>query len=375
MTTRPSLLIVSLTHLRSEPRVLKQIALFKDKYDVATCGMGPAPVGVSRHFELPSDSRNWTSDKVSLLSGQYRRAYWRIPAVQDALAVLPKRTFDGIVAHDVNTLPLAIALSPRSGVHADMHEFAPRVKENDLKWRLFVAPFIRWICRTYLPQVGSATTVASGIAAQYERDFGTRFGVVINAAPFADLRHRPVGHPIRLVHSGAAFRSRQIENYIEAMKGAPDGVTLDLMLVPNEPAYVNELILMSADMPQVRFRDPVKYDNLIETMSEYDVSLSFFPPTTFNLEHALPNKFFEAVQARIGVVIGPSVEMEGFVKEYGFGAITEDFSIPALRKIIQDLDPVTVGRWKSGTELAASPLSAEVQMRGWSEPIAALVGE
>ena len=176
MTARPSLLIISLSRIVSDPRVLKQVQLFRDRYDVSTCGIGPAPEGVAHHFELPGDSRAWADDRVSLISRRYSRAYWRIQAVAAARRLLPVGTFDGILANDLNTLPLALSLAPRKGVHADLHEFAPREKEDDLKWRIFVAPFMRWLCRKYLSQVTSATTVSWGIAREYTKDYGVDFG-------------------------------------------------------------------------------------------------------------------------------------------------------------------------------------------------------
>ena len=126
MTDLPSLLILTFSPLRSDPRVLKQVELFKDKYRVVTCAYGEAPDGVAEHFALPEDSRGWPSDKVGLISRQYGKVYNSLPAVQSARAILPKGSFDIILANDLNTLPLALDLAPKMGVHAGLHEFAPR---------------------------------------------------------------------------------------------------------------------------------------------------------------------------------------------------------------------------------------------------------
>lgn len=373
MPDRPSLLILSISRIVSDPRVLKQVALFRDRYDVTTCGQGPAPDGVVRHLELPADARGWVDDRVALLTRRFRRAYRNIGGVAAATAVLPVGTFDAILANDLNTVPLALSLEPRRGVHADLHEFAPREKEDDLKWRLFVAPFLRWLCRRYLPLVASATTVAPGIALEYEKDYGVSFGVVTNAAPYSERSPRAVGDPIRMIHSAAGQRQRRLESFVELMKDAPPGVELDLIVMPNEPDYVDELKRAGADVPGLRFRDPVPYSELIETLSEYDLALNFLPPLSFNHAHALPNKFFEAVQARLGLVIGPSVEMVAILEEYGLGAVTDDFGVASLRKAIASLTPEKVAEWKAAAHLAARPLSAEEQNRGWSDPIGRLL--
>ena len=281
MTALPRLLIISFSPIRSDPRVLKQVGLFSGKYHLITCGYGAAPEGVDEHFALSPDAVGWPSDRIGLLGRRYRRAYDQMSAVQQARKLLAGVSVDVILANDLNTLPLAVELEPKYGVHSDLHEFAPKEKDDDLKWRLFVAPYMRWLCRTYLPRARSLTTVAPGIAAQYTRDFGVAADVVTNAAPFAEGAPRPVGETIRLIHSAAGQRYRKLENLIEAMRSVPSGVELDMIVMPNEPDYVAELKQAAADVPAVKFRDPVPYAELVRTLSEYDVSLVFLPPDEF----------------------------------------------------------------------------------------------
>jgi hypothetical protein len=370
MTELPSLLILTFSPIRSDPRVLKQVELFKEKYRVSTCAYGAAPDGVAEHFALPEDSRGWPSDKVGLVSRQYTKVYDGLPAVKSARAILPKGRFDIILANDLNTLPLALELAPKLGVHADLHEFAPREKEDNLKWRLFIAPFMRWLCSRYLPAASSVTTVSQGIADEYLKDYGTPTGVVTNAAPFSAGTPRPVGEKVRLIHSAAGQRYRKLENFVEAMKDAPEWLSLDMIVMPNEPDYVAELKAQAASVPAITFRDPVPYKELVATLSEYDVSVVFLPPTNFNLKNALPNKFFEAVQARIGLIVGPSPAMVGLVREYGLGAITKDFSAASLRETLWSLTPEVIDGWKRAADEAARPLSAESQVAVWDAAIA-----
>ncbi|WP_345763899.1 glycosyltransferase family 1 protein [Diaminobutyricibacter sp. McL0608] len=369
MPTRPSLLILSFSPIRSDPRVLKQVQLFAPDFDVTTCGFGPAPDGVVEHIEIPRDARAWVDDKVSIATRRYSRAYWNIKAVADAQPKLQGRRFDGILANDLNAVPLALSLNPVHGVHGDLHEFAPREKDDNLQWRLMVAPFMRWLCRTYLKQLTSITTVARGIADQYEADYGVTVGVVTNAAPYAARDPKPVHSPIRLIHSAAGQRYRKLENFIELMKDAPANVTLDMIVMPNEPDYVAELKTMGAGVPGLTFRDPVPYAQLVETLADYDISMTFLPPTNFNLAHALPNKFFEAVQARLGLIIGPSPEMVAILEQYGLGAVVPDFSVESLRAVVAGLTSEGVAQWKRAADAAAHDLSAEAQNAGWTEAI------
>ncbi|MGA7205504.1 MAG: glycosyltransferase family 1 protein [Specibacter sp.] len=375
MNSKPSLLIISFSNIPSDPRVLKEVALFKDKYHVVTCGFGGAPDGAAEHYALPADSRGWTTDRLGLASRRFTKVYEGLPAVQEARKILPIGTFDVILANDLNTLPLALDLKPRLGVHADLHEFAPKEKDDDLKWRTFVAPYMRWLCKTYLPHAKSVTTVSAGIAEQYTKDFGVATGVVTNAAPYLEASPQAVGATIRMIHSAAGQRYRKLENLIDAMRDAPEWLVLDMIVMPNEPDYVAELKERARDIKGVSFREPVPYAELVGVLQTYDVSLVFLPPTNFNLANALPNKFFEAVQARLGVIVGPSPAMVSLVQEYGFGTVTKDFSAESLSATMQSMTPETVAGWKAAADSAAHPLSAESQVLLWETRIAEIFAD
>ncbi len=371
--SRPSLLILSFSPIADDARVLKQVRLFADRYDVTTCGYGPAPEGVVRHYEVPADLLAWRKDPRWLLARQYSRVYWGNAAVAHARSVLPVGEFDAVLADDVDTVPLALSLQPRRGVHADLHEYAPGQNSELPRWRWFVAPYIRWICRRFVSRAASVTTVGQGIAERYSREFGFPVGVVTNAAPYADLAPAPVGSPIRLVHSGNAQRNRHLEVMIDGVEQSTTPVTLDLLLMPNDEAYRDELRARCAGSTRVRVLDPVPYRDLVRTLNGYDVGVFVLPPVNVNYEWTLPNKFFDYVQARLGVIVGPSPEMAREVEARGFGAVTADFTAAGFAAVLDRCDENAVTAWRSASDASARELSAEVQSDGWSRAVARLV--
>lgn len=368
--SRGSLLILSFSPIASDARVLKQVNLFKDRYDVTTCGYGPAPAGVVRHYEVPADAAAWHKDPRWLLLRQYSRVYWGNTAVAWAQDALQGSEFDVILADDVDTVPLALALAPRLGVHADLHEYAPGQNSELWRWRLFVAPYLRWLCRRYVRNVASVTTVAEGIAARYSRELGLPVSVVTNAAPYADLEPTPVTEPLRLVHSGNAQRNRTLEVMIDGVEAAAHEVRLDLLLMPNDLAYRDELRDRCAGSTRVRVLDPVPYADLVETLNAYDVGVFVLPPVNFNYEWTLPNKFFDYVQARLGLVVGPSPEMAREIEARGIGAVSADFTAAGFAEVLNSLTPELVTEWKAASAACAWELSAQVQSQGWVEAIA-----
>src|SRR5690625_6891995 len=57
-------------------------------------------------------------DKRLALTGRYRRTYWEQEVVAWVVAQGLPRT-DVVLANDVDTVPLALSIQPRGGVHAD----------------------------------------------------------------------------------------------------------------------------------------------------------------------------------------------------------------------------------------------------------------
>ena len=120
-----TLLILSFSDISADARVLKQVTAFRERYEVTTCGYGPAPEGVAHHVQLPSTEEVWRYSRRLLLLRQYARAYRENGAIRAATEALADRRLDVILANDVDAVPLALSLRPRAGVHADLHEFAP----------------------------------------------------------------------------------------------------------------------------------------------------------------------------------------------------------------------------------------------------------
>lgn len=363
-------LVMSFSPLRSDARVLRQVRLLlAEGYRVSTLGYGEAPDGVAEHLRIPDEAVSWHKDRVRLLTRRFRAAYRTAPVVRAATHLLTDRQgrYDVVLANDIDTLPLALDLAPCGGVHADLHEYHPRQREELPRWRWFVAPYYRWLVRTYGPRADSVTTVGQRLAEEYGREFGLRCGVVYNAPERSDLPVGAVGDPVRIVHAGHATAGR-LGTVLEAMELVRSGATLDLYLVQGG-AYAEQLTVRYADHPRVRVHEAVPPADLVRTLNAYDVGIHVLPPVSFNHRYAMPNKLFDYVQARLGVLIGPSPEMAGVVREHELGWVSEDFSAEAVARTIDALTAEEVARAKAASDVAAQVLCAEEQVAGWAEPV------
>ena len=374
--TRPRLLIFSFSNISADARVLKQVQHFAELYEVTTYGYGPSPDPRVHHIQLDDSERihKWT--RLDLILRRYRRMYWGQSGIRKAQADLaPLGRFDAILANDIDTVGLALELDPVHGVHADIHEYAPRQNEEILVWRVFEAPYMRWMCRRFLTRTASMTTVGQGLADEYERVFGLDAQIVTNAAPYADFAVGQVGSPIRLVHSGASLRNRRLETLVDAVAATTTDVALDLYLMGNDPEYIEHLRARAGDSGRVRVLAPLPYPELIPRLNDYDVGIHVIAPTNFNNHWSLPNKFFDYVQARLGLIIGPSPEMHRLLTKHGLGAVSDDFGAAALTRLLDSLTADEVLSWKNRASDAARALSSEAQMQVWDGAIRRLVGD
>ena len=372
-------LVLSFSPIASDARVLKQVELLREAHTVTTCGYGPAPDGVARHHEIPASSATTALDGRLITARAFLPAYAAMPAVAAARRLLrpSKESFDVVLANDVEAVPIGLWLRPRGGVHADLHEYSPRLHEENPAWRRRIAPFYRWLCRRFVRKADSVTTVGRGLAEAYLAELGIAADVVTNAAPFAPLEpgEVPDGGRLRLVHSGAALRNRHLEVLVDAVASSSAPVTLDLFLMPNDPAYIDELRDRGAASGRVRVLDPVPYARLVETLHGYDLGVHVLPPVNFNNANALPNKVFDYVQARLGLVVGPTPEMAALAREHGVGVVTEDFTAEALAATLDALTPDAVRAFKAASHAAARELSAETQVQTWGRAVEALVAK
>lgn len=332
--------------------------------DVITCGFGPRPDGVAEHVEVPTSySLPQTPAGVALLATRrLEHAERAAPALRSALRLLEGRRFDVIVCNEARALPVAFDVADGAPVWADMHEWAPQERSHDWRWRLLVAPLAAHTCRRYLPRAAAVTTVGQAIADLYERTFGVDCAVLRNAAPYVDLVPSPAEPgTIRVVHSGGAVPGRNIEMLIDAVGelGAP--YRLDLYLVPanDRGVYLQQLEERAASAAGVQLHPPVTPSELPYVLNRYDVGAYSIPPINVNTTYALPNKFFDFVQARLALAIGPSVEMVRLTREHDLGVVADDFGQASFVRALGSLTPESVAEYKRHASAAAHDLSSE----------------
>ena len=368
-----TILVISYSNLATDPRVNRQIRWLSEFYQVIAAGLGdPGVPGVRfvslSHVPPKKSIAARGKSALHLLARQFDSHYWRLPATVKGLEALTGVHADLILANDIEALPLAVRLAGDTPVIFDAHEYAPRQFDNSLRWRVFLQPYRAYLCRAYIPRTAAMFTVCQGIADQYRRDTGVTPVVLTNAPEYHDIQPnlRSAGEgasqataKIRMIHHGAASPPREIERMIAAMRHLDERFELDFLLVPGSKDYISHLEETARPDPRIRFLPPVPMRELVRFSSAYDIGVFLVPPTTFNLRHTLPNKFFEFIQARLAVAVGPSPEMARIVEQNGCGVVAADFTPEALAAGLTGLDHAQIDRMKQNSDRIARQMSAE----------------
>ncbi|MFS0893293.1 glycosyltransferase [Microbacterium sp. 179-I 3D3 NHS] len=376
-----SVLVSSFTDISKDPRAIKQVEAAVERHAVTTCSFGPPPHPSVEHIELdPAGSypTNRVMQQVDAFARKreiFRWTHDRIPYVREARRALRGRRFDAVIANNADA---ALAVRPVVGgvpMHIDLHEYFPGLVFDDgTAEARRQQRYLDWLLRRVVPFTTSSSAVSPLIAQRY-RSLGLDPEVITNAGPSLALAPGEVGSPIRLVHSGNAQPGRGLRQLVRAVTRTRTDVTLDLYLVPNDVRFHTELSGLAAEAGErVALHPPVPREALVPTLNGRDVGVFVLPPTTENGELALPNKFFDFVQARLAVIVGPSPEMADLTRRHGLGVVTDDFTEDALVAALDQLTPEGVRAGKQAADHAAVALSGDAHRSQWEGILERLTG-
>lgn len=362
----PQILLISPSVICQDPRVLSHLEVLQEFGDVTTLGYGTTPHESISHIRI-NDTVSYLPKSfmglLRILLGLNVSAAAGTSFSKAALVNTYSKTFDLVVANDVHTLAVAHAIAKRNNAKfwADMHEYAPLEGEHDWRWMLAFRRYVKRLCLKYLKTADCVTTVGEGIRRKFEEDLGREVLVLRNTASYSPrirTHDQKEGNQLSLIHVGVAIRARCLENMIQAVKEL-DGVTLDLLILPTDKKYFDELCQMTQDLFNIQILPSIETSEINSFISKYHCGIVTIPPTSFNYANALPNKIFQYVQARLAVITGPIPEVASIVREYDLGWVTQDFSIHQIRNAVLLAKEQGVVSFVDNLDRAALVLSKE----------------
>ena len=370
---RKQICIISFSPIYRDGRVLRQIEYLAPHYDLTVIGYGTAPgygvewLPINRHLTLLDKAMT----SLLLLAGRlfpaiYDYRYWHRPHYQQALEYTRARQWDAFYANEWAAVPIAVtaAAGNKAPVVYDAHEFSPLEREDHLGWRLFYSPMIRYILQRYTPRISAAITVCRPIAERYEREFGFKPMLVLNAPkPVEVPDHEIDPEHIHLVHHGNAQSDRRQEIMIEAIAQTDKRYHLNFMLVEQERGYLDKLKRLAAQIApgRVTFIDPVAPMQIVPTIARFDLGLALMFPTNYNNRMALPNKLFEAINAGLCILVGQSPAMIEVVEKYQCGVVAPSFEPQDIASVLNHLTSEKIKLARTASRRAAQVFNADTQ--------------
>ncbi|MCR5385564.1 MAG: hypothetical protein K6E69_00425 [Treponema sp.] len=371
MNEKKNVLIISYSPLHRDPRILRQIQALKDDYNIQTLGSTSPNVDDVDFFWIPDMPKCQNMFQkihlgLQIVFRKYKKVLSRNLNIETLLSYKYKKP-DCIFANDWNGLYCAYMLKKQNNwscrIYFDAHEYFPAYR-NTIRWKIFERPLVNYALHLCRKQITYMTSVCPTLARMYEKYFKFDKGfvkIILNAPDYEkDLVPTRISEKIQIIHHGGAMRERQLEKMIDMMKYLPaDKYELTFMLVKNDASYYETLVQRASKFSNIKFHDPVPFNEIPSFINMFDLGVYILDTEIINHRYALPNKFFEFVQARLAIAIGSSPEMRDYTKKYNLGVSARSNQPKDLAEEILKLSKEDIMLFKENSNKYAEELSAK----------------
>ena len=361
------ILILTNRPLHRGPRIIREIEALKNDYKIIAFGTTPPPFEV-----VEFEKMNTISIFERVLHKLYRiingGKLWEgifYTLNKKLVGMFKKYKPDIIITHEPEFLPYIYRYKDKYKykVVFNSHEYNPGQFETMKNWANTYGRFYVNLYKKYLNKLDLLVNVCDSIAIKCKDEFGKDSIVIPNACTYypniAPVLRDSQEKPIKMIHHGGAMRERKIEYMIEAARKLGSSFQLDIMLVPGNQDYLDELKSLAENIDNVNVIPPVDFCEIVPFINQCDIGLFNLSPYTFNYLHALPNKLFEFIQARLCIVVSNSPEMRKVVEQYNLGLVSKGFSADELYDCLKNIDMNQINNFKINADKAAEKLSAE----------------
>lgn len=260
--------------------------------------------------------------------------------------------YELVVVEDFHLLALILEFKREARVVYDSRDYYHRLHEYRRLWERTFGKVFRVLSSELLPKCDEVITVSESLAGEFRREFGLDARVVRSIpsieTPLLNASQentRSFSPPIRLLYHGRADFNRGLLKLGLAVQLSKIPLELDLFL--SGPTFQRLFLrTLLSWCSRINFRRPVHIMELVNLAQRYDIGLALFPPKTTNLNHALPNKFFEYLNAGLPVAVGPGVGMSSIVSQFELGLVCQEWRFLQLRSIFEQVTEESLRAWQ-----------------------------
>jgi glycosyltransferase involved in cell wall biosynthesis len=364
---RKSICILSYSDIANDARVLRQIQYLSPYYDLTIIGYGkPHPdFPPSEHIqwiEVPRGNRSIFRKLTDLM----RLIRYGL-GLADRSEVLKKAVDCKCNAYHANnwdSLPVAAkaARANKAYLFLDIHESLATANGNLYDW------LNRIIVKRFSKSINASSTVVKAIGDSYKTSFGMDPIIIMNvpSSSFSQIGEGKTDkNKIRLIHHGVASPARCSDLMIKTIALCDDRYELHLVFTNMDSEYCSRLVKLAEQITpgRVYFHPAYPALRIVEEISKFDIGFFPLPPTNYNYHIALPNKFFEFINAGLAVCIGPSPSMAEIINEYKCGIVAKSFEPQELANVINYTSVSAWNEMRIASKKAAKVLNADVEMK------------
>lgn len=363
---RKNILIFSKRLLHNSPRIIREIDALKKSYNVYAIGESKPADDTIRYENIYNQRTIFDIiiNKIIFFLQKIVGVKHIAPRFSKVEKFIIEHDISLLIIHEPDFLSFAVKLKERYRIKIvfNAHEYHPLEFEDQPGWMETTGLFYNNLYRKYLSKLDLFVNVCQGISEKCLIEYNVPSIVIPNAAFYSDI---PINisssEKIRMIYHGAILESRKIEEMIDVAKILGSSYEFDIMgtSIDFNDVYYEKLQKIIESIPNVAFKEPVKFQNIISTINDYDIGIYILNPNGFNNENALPNKLFEYMQAKLAIAISPSIEMKRLVERYNLGVVADDFSSENLAKKIRNLTRQNILEFKKNSEFASKIENAE----------------
>jgi glycosyltransferase involved in cell wall biosynthesis len=235
-----------------------------------------------------------------------------------------------LVANDLDTLLANFLVSKLKSIKLvyDSHEYfteVPELVENPRKQKIWQT-LEEWI----FPKLKNCYTVNDSIAKMYMQKYGVSVQVIRNVAPnfmsLAIKTREDLGLPtdkfIIIIQGSGINKRRGAEEAVQAMNYIEGA----LLLIIGSGDVIHDLKnqVREDDLnDKVRFLPKMPYAEMMQYTMNGDLGLAIDHTDVLNHKLALPNKFFDYIQAEIPILATDITEVRAIIEKYDIGFVLE----------------------------------------------------
>lgn len=214
----------------------------------------------------------------------------------------------------------------------DAHEYFSQLKEIIKRPKIYrVWHFIE---RTYVPKFLNGYTVSDGIAKEFFKNYGVKYGVIRNVPllkPLPDIHLKE----IIILYQGSVNEGRGFEFLIPAMKN----INAILYIYGDGNFLSKALLLVEENQMQnkIIFKGKFLPDELDQITQQAYVGINLVEPLGQNQFFSLANKFFDYIQNAIPQVTMNFPEYKKINYEFEVAVLINDLSVHSVSKSINQL--------------------------------------